>query len=121
MFAPPTKPDCWLYRLYYQHNPARLAACPLTIHALLHIADGIDAVGPVWVSWNYPTERCCGQIQRSIKSRRFPYASINESLHNQAQLAYAQMIFELEKELGLRTTNETPGFQHPSCTCSDVT
>ena len=33
-------------RLYYRHKPERLPACPLTIHALLHISDQIRWMGP---------------------------------------------------------------------------
>jgi hypothetical protein len=32
------------------------------IHALLHIADAIKAMGPVWATWAFPTERACGHI-----------------------------------------------------------
>ena len=34
-------------RLYYQYNPDWLSTFPLMVHALLHIADGIEACGPV--------------------------------------------------------------------------
>jgi len=54
-------------RIYYQHNPDRLSACPLTIRALLHIAavsnrwDQSGAIGPsqsrgiVEITTCYPT------------------------------------------------------------------
>ncbi|KAF7349606.1 hypothetical protein MSAN_01686300 [Mycena sanguinolenta] len=35
----------------------RLPICPLTIHALLHIADSIKFTGPVWCYWAFPMER----------------------------------------------------------------
>ena len=41
-------------RYYYQMNPERLGTCPLTIHALLHIADSILETGPVWTAWAFP-------------------------------------------------------------------
>ncbi|KAJ7029445.1 hypothetical protein C8F04DRAFT_962791 [Mycena alexandri] len=74
-------------KLYYQYSPDRLSACPLTIHALLHIVDGIVAVGPVWAYWAFPMERFCGRLQPCIKSRRFPFASIDGHVVATAQLA----------------------------------
>ncbi|KAF7306218.1 hypothetical protein MIND_00412300 [Mycena indigotica] len=43
-------------RYYYQYDESRLSACPLTIHALLHIPDDILNGGPMWTYWNYITE-----------------------------------------------------------------
>src|SRR5712664_1171904 len=54
--------------LYYQHDPERLPACPLTIHALLHIPDQIRWMGPCWTTWAFPIERQCGYFQYSIQS-----------------------------------------------------
>jgi hypothetical protein len=44
---------------------------------LLHIADTIMDAGPVWVYWVFVMERLCGQLQRSVTSRRQPYSSMN--------------------------------------------
>ena len=65
-----------LYRLYYENDPTRLSACPLTIHSLLHIAWGIKVAGPVWTYWAFAMEHHCNTLLCSIKSRRHPYASI---------------------------------------------
>ncbi|KAF8834466.1 hypothetical protein BDN67DRAFT_861609, partial [Paxillus ammoniavirescens] len=86
---------------YYQHSPERLAACPVTIHALLHIADSIDATGPVWTSWAFPMERFCGSLQPAIKSRRHPYASIDRHVVDDARLTQVQLIYNLQSELSL--------------------
>nr|GAT47398.1 predicted protein [Mycena chlorophos] len=72
--------------LYYQFRPERLSACPLTIHALLHIADSIEAAGPVWAYWAFPMERFCGRLQPYIKNRRFPFASLDGHVVAFAQL-----------------------------------
>ncbi|KAJ7055137.1 hypothetical protein C8F01DRAFT_1321841, partial [Mycena amicta] len=72
--------------LYYQYTPSRLSTCPLTIHALLHIADGIESVGPVWTYWAFPMERFCGRLQPYIKNRRFPFASLDGHVVAFAQL-----------------------------------
>jgi hypothetical protein len=90
-----------LYRMYYQHSPERLSTCPVTIHALLHIADYIKAVGPVWVSWAFPMERFCGLLQPSIKSRRFPYSSIDKYVVNAARLSQCKIIYSVVDELSL--------------------
>ncbi|KAJ7028358.1 hypothetical protein C8F04DRAFT_1291327 [Mycena alexandri] len=49
-------------KLYYQYSSSRLSACPLTTHALLHIADGMEAAGPVWAYWAFLMERIDGHV-----------------------------------------------------------
>lgn len=61
--------------LYYQNDPAQLSSCPLTIHALLHIPDGITAIGPVWTYWAFPMERHCNSLLPAIRSRSHPNQS----------------------------------------------
>lgn len=80
-------------RFYYQHNPDRLSACPVTIHALLHIADSIMNAGPVWGSWAFVMERYCGTLQHAIRSRRFPYSSLNRYVLDQARLVQIKLIY----------------------------
>jgi hypothetical protein len=94
-------------RLYYQHDLGRMSACPLTIHALLHIADSIEALGPVWCYWCFPVERYCGHLLRTVKSRRHPYASINIAMVREAQLLHIKIIFNLEERLSLRKRRPT--------------
>jgi hypothetical protein len=72
--------------IYYQYNPDRLSACPVTVHALLHIADSIEASGPVWASWAFPMERYCGLLNPTIKSWRYPFSSIDRYVTEVAQL-----------------------------------
>ncbi|KAF9461336.1 hypothetical protein BDZ94DRAFT_1372398 [Collybia nuda] len=64
--------------LYYNHDPMCVSTCPLTIHALLHIAPTIRAMAPVWAYWAFPMEHYCGDLLCHIKSRRFPYPNINK-------------------------------------------
>ena len=89
-------------RLYYQHDPEHVACCPLTVHALLHIAPTIRAMGPVWAYWAFPMERYCGDIGRNIKSRRFPYATINKYITSQAHLTHIILLYGLHDQLSLR-------------------
>ncbi|KAJ6592451.1 hypothetical protein B0H19DRAFT_1204792 [Mycena capillaripes] len=106
-------------KLYYQYSPSRLSTCPLTIHALLHIADGIEAAGPVWAYWAFPMERFCGRLQPCIKSRRFPFASIDGHVVAMAQLSIVKVQHALDLCLGPPKVELANGaFQHPSCTCA---
>ena len=86
-------------RLYYQHDPERVSCCPVTIHALLHIAPTIRAMGPVWAYWEFPMERYCSDVLRHIQSRRFPYASINKYITSCTQLNHISLLYNLEKDL----------------------
>lgn len=83
---------------YYQHNPERLPACPLTIHALLHIPDQIRWMGPCWATWAFPIERQCGYFQRTIQSRRNPYASMDQHLIDLSQLRQIKLLYNLTDE-----------------------
>ncbi|KAF9044101.1 hypothetical protein BJ165DRAFT_1347492 [Panaeolus papilionaceus] len=87
--------------LYYMHDPQRLSCCPLTIHALLHIANGIRACGPVWVYWAYPMERHCNDLLQAIRSRRHPYTSILNFVTATAQLDQIRLMYNAEDELNL--------------------
>src|SRR5260221_9370915 len=83
---------------YYQHKPKRLPACPLTIHALLHIPDQIRWMGPWWTTWAFPIERQCGYFQRSIQSRQNPYVSMDQHLADLSQLRQIKVLYNLTDE-----------------------
>ncbi|KAF8955507.1 hypothetical protein BDZ97DRAFT_1663982 [Flammula alnicola] len=102
--------------IYYQHNPGRLSACPLTIHALLHIADHIKAVGPVWCYWAFPMERYCGRLQPALRSRRFPYATLDRYVVDDAQLTQIKVVHNVAEELSLRAHRGTVAgtYAHPA-------
>ncbi|KAG8681010.1 hypothetical protein FRC11_001700, partial [Ceratobasidium sp. 423] len=78
-------------QIYYQFDENRLQTCPVNVHYLLHIADSIEYMGPIWCYWAYPMERFCSFIINSVKSRRYPYANIDERVLNRARL---QMILQ---------------------------
>jgi hypothetical protein len=108
----------WEFRLYYQYSPDRLSTCPVTIHALLHIADGIEHTGPVWSYWAFPTERYCGRLQRTIRSRRHPFVNIDNYVVASAQLSQIKIRYGLEEELSLKPTKADQirgSFSHPAC------
>jgi hypothetical protein len=103
-------------RIYYQYKPDRLSSCTLTVHAVLHIADSIKALGPVWAYWAYPMERYCGTIQRSILSRRFPNASLNRFVTEKAQLDQIANLYDIAEVLALRSMRSLLGtFSHVDC------
>jgi hypothetical protein len=100
------------YRIFYQNNPERISACPVTIHSLLHIADGIEAAGPVWVYWSFVMERYCGFLKRDgVRSRRKPYASLSNRVRHIAQLNTTKIRYNLVDLLSL---------EGPATKCGDV-
>ena len=82
-------------RFYYQYRPERLPCMTLTVHALLHVADTIETIGPVWAWWSFPIERQCGSFQRKIKSRKHLYTNLDNYLLQQAQLKQIKVIYNL--------------------------
>lgn len=101
-------------RLYYLNKALRLRACTLPLHALLHIADDIETMGPVWCYWAFPMERYCGALARAHKSLRYPYESINRYVLQVAQLSQIKLSYGLTDALDLRArrTNIATGTQY---------
>src|SRR4051794_811200 len=94
--------DALLSRLYYENNPDRISACPLTIHGLLHIADSIRENGPPWVYWAFPMERHCGFLLRAVQNRRNPYTSIGAYVSAMAQIKQIRLKYNLSEVLRMR-------------------
>ena len=59
-------------------------------------------MGPVWCYWAFPMERYCGALQPAIRSRRFPYASIDRYVVEDAQLTQIKVVHNMAEELALR-------------------
>ena len=96
--------------------PSRVACCPLTVHALLHIAPTIRAMGPVWAYWAFLMERHCSDILCNIRSRQFPYASINKYVASHAQLTHITLLYNLHEKLQLKPpTSHDDDVCLPSC------
>jgi hypothetical protein len=88
------------------------------MHALLHIADGIEDAGPVWTYWAFPTERYCGRLQPVIRSRRYPFANIDNYVVAAAQLSQIKIRYSLEERLSLKPPKADQirgSFSHPAC------
>lgn len=94
----------FLARIYYQHNPDRMQTCPVNVHYLLHIADSIEAVGPISCYWAYPMERFCSFIGASVKSRRFPYTNIARRIRDTAQIRVAKELYDLHNVISFGQT-----------------
>ncbi|QRV81550.1 Transposase family tnp2 [Ceratobasidium sp. AG-Ba] len=93
--------------LYYKKERGRLQACTLPVHALLHIADDIEAMGPVWCYWSFAMERFNGSLARATISRRFPYSALNRRVLEVAQLGQIKAIYGLANELDLEDRRDT--------------
>lgn len=89
-------------RLYYQYNLNRLPVCTSTVHGLLHIADGIEAMGPPWCYWAFPMERFCGSLLPAIKSRRHPFANIDRRVLELATRDHIQHLYHIDLNLSRR-------------------
>ncbi|KZV89279.1 hypothetical protein EXIGLDRAFT_796478 [Exidia glandulosa HHB12029] len=83
---------------FYQYNPSRVSICTSIIHYLLHIADCIEMQGPVWVYWAFVMERHCGRIVRAVRSRKHPWASLNNFVLAEAQLETVQSLYNLDND-----------------------
>ncbi|QRV77877.1 Transposase family Tnp2 protein [Ceratobasidium sp. AG-Ba] len=82
-------------RYYYQHDYHRLPACPLTIHALLHIPYYIRKTGPLWASWAFVMERFCGYLLPAVKNRFQPYRHLDNAVLRRAQMQVVAHTFGL--------------------------
>ncbi|KAF9000079.1 hypothetical protein BDQ17DRAFT_1391373 [Cyathus striatus] len=83
-------------------NYEKLSTCPVTTHALLHIAEGICAMGPVWCYWAFPMERYCGKLQPAICSHHFPYSLLDRFVVEDAQLTQIKTVYDVANELSLQ-------------------
>ncbi|KZV89276.1 hypothetical protein EXIGLDRAFT_618398, partial [Exidia glandulosa HHB12029] len=54
--------------------------------------------GPVWVYWAFVMERHCGRIVRAVRSRKHPWASLNNFVLAEAQLETVQSLYNLDND-----------------------
>ncbi|KAJ7621835.1 hypothetical protein B0H17DRAFT_1290387 [Mycena rosella] len=86
-------------RYYYQYREDRLRACPLVVHGLLHVVSDIRFCGPSWTTWTFYMERYCGFLKAGLRSRRFPWANLNNRVLNYAYLEQIGSRYDLTDEL----------------------
>ncbi|KDN38557.1 hypothetical protein RSAG8_09446, partial [Rhizoctonia solani AG-8 WAC10335] len=96
-------------KLYFQHKAYRLPTCTSSVHGLLHIADGIEAMGPVWCYWAFPMERFCGSLLPAIKSRRHPFVNIDRRVQDLAMLYHIQQVYSIDLSLSRRRRHIASG------------
>ena len=91
--------------------------CPITVHAVLHIADSIANAGPVWTAWAFPMERYCGRLQPAIRNRRFPYSSLDRYVLDAARLDQIKLLYgpQTAQELALGPPNLETGTAISGC------
>ena len=87
------------FGFYYRHDISQLSACPLTIHALLHVGSSIRVNSPVWTNWTFPMERYCGDVVWHVKNQHYLYIGINNYATTSAQLAQLKLHYDLDQEL----------------------
>jgi hypothetical protein len=76
-------------------------------------------MGPVWAYWAFPMERYCGDVLRNIRSRRFPYSSINRYVTSRAQLTHITLLYDLDEKLCLQPpTSHDQNLTLPLCMSS---
>ena len=56
--------------LYYKRKQVRLPACRAVFHALLHVADCVEWLGPMWPHAQWTMERMCGQWVPKVKQKQ---------------------------------------------------
>jgi hypothetical protein len=76
-------------------------------------------MGLVWAYWAFPMEHYCGDVLRNIRSRRFPYPSINRYVTSHAQLTHITLLYNLDEKLCLQPpTSHDWNLTLPLCTSS---
>lgn len=96
-------------RIYYQYDARRMQTCPVNVHYLLHVADSIQYIGPVWCYWAFPMERYCSFIGASVKSRRFPYTNLARRIRDVAQLQVIRDLYGLHGSLSFNKPSPAEG------------
>ena len=85
-------------REYYQNDDQHLAACKISFHYLLHVAESIKYCGPSWTHWQFPMKRMCGILQPLIKSKIKPYSNLANTLTLLHQF-YMLPFFSISKDI----------------------
>lgn len=78
----------------------------------------MEAAGPVWAYWAFPTERFCGRLLPEIRSRRHPFSNVDNFIVASAKLSQIKIAYDLDEELSLRPKKAEMlrgSFSHPSC------
>ncbi|KAF8692451.1 Transposase family tnp2, partial [Rhizoctonia solani] len=80
---------------YYQYSEGRLSTCPLTIHAILHVAFYLCQTGPLWASWAFVMDRFCGHLLPAVKNCLQPYKNLDNYMLCCTQMRMVSIIHKL--------------------------
>jgi hypothetical protein len=86
------------FRLYYQYEYSHLSACPLTIHALIHIPNDTRNAGPLSHIWEFSTERIMGLIAQSVTNKQCPFSRLSKNVKKMEQIKLTTMKYGVELE-----------------------
>ncbi|KAF8323619.1 uncharacterized protein EI90DRAFT_2935459 [Cantharellus anzutake] len=96
--------------IYYQFSVQRLPACPLTVHALLHIPYNIRNNGPPCNNWTFIMEHWCGSLLPSIKSQKQPFICLTLRQYHTAQLFEVVNHYNVTQLMPLRHDMNVPSW-----------
>lgn len=82
--------------IYYQGIEENLAICTSQLHALLHVATTVRALGPTFVSWQFGLERYAGKIEPLTTSKSQLNVSLYNGLEMLEQLRYVRLLYNIE-------------------------
>ncbi|KAJ7642387.1 hypothetical protein DFH06DRAFT_1097627 [Mycena polygramma] len=89
---------------YYQYDEARLCACPLTLHGLVHVPDNLLFCGPGWTTWTFWVERYCGFLKGALRSKKSPWSNLSNITLQRAYLEQLDARFDVTEEIASRST-----------------
>lgn len=81
--------------IYYQSIEENLAICTSQLHALLHVATTIRALGPTFVSWQFGLERYAGKMEPLTTSKSQLNVSLYNGLEMLEQLRYVKLLYNI--------------------------
>ncbi|KAI0685378.1 hypothetical protein BC835DRAFT_1290373, partial [Cytidiella melzeri] len=88
---------------------------------LLHIADDIQTLGPMSVTWTFYLERYCGFLKRELQSRSQPWKNIDIRLQHFARLSQLRIVYDLKDVLPSTHRLDIPissrEFMYYDCEC----
>lgn len=90
-------------QIYYRGDISRLSFCTSQLHALLHVAENIDMLGPTYVYWQFGVERFVGTLEALTILKSQQNASLANSLCALTNLKYVLVIYDLHLPGDLQT------------------
>ncbi|KAJ7708727.1 hypothetical protein B0H17DRAFT_901467, partial [Mycena rosella] len=66
---------------------------------LLHIADNIRKIGPMWCFWAFVMERFCSSLVPAVKSRKYLFTSLAHHIRDVVQLSQIKLLYSLTAKL----------------------